>query len=90
MISAFVNSFKVPDLRQRILFTLAMIVVVRAGYAITIPGVNPHVLQAWVASRAADNSPAAAIAALMNVFSGGGLAKCAVFALRWCRCFNHG
>ncbi len=81
MISAFVNSFKIPDLRQRILFTLAMIVVVRAGYAITIPGVNPQVLQAWVDTRVADNSPAAAIAAIMNVFSGGGLAKCAVFAL---------
>lgn len=81
MISAFVNSFKIPDLRQRILFTLAMIVVVRVGYAITLPGVNPHVLQAWVQSRAADNSPAAAIAALMNVFSGGGLSKCAIFAL---------
>ena len=34
----------------------------------------------WPAAPA-DNSPAAAIAALMNVFSGGGLAKCAVFAL---------
>ncbi len=72
---------KIPDLRQRILFTLAMIVIVRVGYAITLPGVNPQVLQAWMESRAADNSPAAAIAALLNVFSGGGLAKCAIFAL---------
>ncbi len=81
MISAFVNSLKIPDLRHRILFTLAMIVIVRIGYAITLPGVNPHVLQAWVASAAADNSPAASIAALLNVFSGGGLSKCAIFAL---------
>ncbi len=81
MISAFVNSLKIPDLRHRILFTLAMIVIVRIGYAITIPGVNPHILQIWVASAAADNSPAASIAALLNVFSGGGLSKCAIFAL---------
>lgn len=81
MISAFVNSLKIPDLRHRILFTLAMIVIVRIGYAITIPGVNPHILQIWVSSAAADNSPAASIAALLNVFSGGGLSKCAIFAL---------
>ncbi len=81
MISAFVNSLKIPDLRHRILFTLAMIVIVRIGYAITIPGVNPHILQIWVASSASDSSPAAAIAALLNVFSGGGLSKCAIFAL---------
>ena len=81
MISAFVNSFKIPELRQRILFTLAMIVVVRVGYAITIPGVNPEVLQAWVKSHQTDEGPAAALAAMLNVFSGGGLAKCAIFAL---------
>ena len=36
MISAFVNSFKVPDLRARIFYTLAMIVIVRLGTAITL------------------------------------------------------
>jgi len=81
MISAFVNSFKIPDLRNRMLFTMAMIVIVRVGYAITIPGVNPHVLQEWVNSKATGDSPAAAVAALLNVFSGGGLNKCAIFAL---------
>ncbi|WP_050026984.1 preprotein translocase subunit SecY [Verrucomicrobium sp. BvORR034] len=82
MISAFVNIFKIPDLRQRILYTLAMIVIVRIGYAITLPGVNPHVLQAWIDSKAeASASPFAAAAALLNVFSGGGLERCAIFAL---------
>jgi preprotein translocase subunit SecY len=80
MISAFVNIFKIPDLRQRILFTLAMIVIVRIGYAITLPGVNPHVLQAWVdlTAKEATNNPFAAAAALVNVFSGGGLQRCAI------------
>ena len=40
MISAFTNIFKIPELRQRVLFTLAMIVIVRVGSAITTPGVN--------------------------------------------------
>jgi len=82
MISAFVNIFKIPDLRQRIFFTLAMLVIVRIGYAITLPGVNPQVLQAWIDSKAETGaSPFAAAAALLNVFSGGGLERCAIFAL---------
>ncbi len=53
MISAFTNIFKIPELRQRILFTLGMLVIVRAGAAITIPGVNAHVLNEWFNSEMA-------------------------------------
>ena len=82
MISAFSNSFKVPELRSRILYTLAMIVVVRLGATITLPGVNPEVLRAWVETRSHDaNNAGAAVASLLNVFSGGGLQNCALFAL---------
>src|SRR5258708_9694567 len=48
MISAFLNSVKIPELRRRILFTLAVIVIVRLGAAITTPGVNQAVLQEWL------------------------------------------
>jgi len=82
MISAFANCFKVPDLRSRILFTLAMIVIVRIGAAITLPGVDGTVLQEWISTRTADaGSGVAQVAALLNVFSGGGLQNCAIFAL---------
>lgn len=82
MISAFRDSFKVPELRARILFTLAMIVIVRIGTAITLPGVDPSVLSEWIYNRQVDTtSGAAAVAALLNVFSGGGLENCAIFAL---------
>lgn len=82
MISAFRDSFKVPELRARILFTLAMIVIVRIGTQITLPGVDPSVLKEWIDGRTADaSSGAAAVAALLNVFSGGGLENCAIFAL---------
>ena len=37
MISAFTNIFKIPELRNRVLFTLAMIVIFRTGSAITAP-----------------------------------------------------
>ena len=38
MISAFANTWKIPELRDRILFTLALIVIVRLGVHITFPG----------------------------------------------------
>ncbi|MFZ2278074.1 MAG: preprotein translocase subunit SecY [Prosthecobacter sp.] len=82
MISAFANSFKVPELRSRILFTLAMIVIVRIGTSITLPGVDATVLNAWIENKAGDNaSGASQVAALLNIFSGGGLQNCAIFAL---------
>jgi preprotein translocase subunit SecY len=82
MISAFANSFKVPELRSRILFTLAMIVIVRIGTQITLPGIDPTVLSQWIADKAENSSSAGAqVAALLNIFSGGGLQNCAIFAL---------
>lgn len=80
MISAFANIFKIPELRSRVLFTLAMIVVVRAGSAITTPGVNAEVLRQWFIDKA-DAAAAGGVAALFNLFSGGALANCAIFSL---------
>lgn len=84
MISAFTNSLKIPELRQRIVFTLLMLVIIRLGATITLPGVDVSVLQAWMkegAEKATQNEGAAALVGLMNIFSGGGLQNCAVFAL---------
>jgi preprotein translocase subunit SecY len=80
MISAFTNIFKIPELRQRILFTIAMLVIVRAGAAITIPGVNAHVLNEWFASEMS-KSAGGGVAALFNIFAGGALEHCAIFSL---------
>src|SRR5438132_5173464 len=44
MVSAFLNTVKIPELRRRILFTLAVVVIVRLGAAITTPGVNHAML----------------------------------------------
>src|SRR5205814_4019557 len=78
MISAFLNTVKIPELRRRILFTLAIIVIVRLGAAITTPGVNQAVLQEWFRSTA---DKAGGVAALFNLFSGGALENCAIFSL---------
>ncbi len=82
MISAFANTFKIPELRKRIIFTLLMLVVVQIGSHITLPGVDPIVVHKWVEHMKLNaGGGGAAFAQLLNVFSGGGIAKCAIFAL---------
>ncbi len=84
MISAFANTFKIPELRSRILFTLLVVVIVRLGAVITLPGVDANVLQDWygqVEEQSSESRGLTAVLALMNVFSGGGLQNSALFAL---------
>src|SRR5437016_11139809 len=73
MVSAFLNTVKIPELRRRILFTLAVIVLVRLGAAITTPGVNQAVLQEWF--RTPTSRTEAGPAALFNLLSGGAAAS---------------
>lgn len=83
MISAFANTWKIPELRDRILFTLALIVIIRLGVHITIPGVDATVIKAWLDSlkNADPKDPTGGITALLTVFSGGGLQQAGIFAL---------
>src|SRR3954465_5733208 len=80
MVGAFLNTVKIPELRRRILFTLAVVVIVRLGAAITTPGVNQAVLQEWFNSALTQKS-GGSVAALFNLFSGGALENCAIFSL---------
>lgn len=80
MFSAFANIWKVPELRARLIFTLAMVVVVRIGAAVTAPGVNANVLHEWFLHEV-NNRSGGSVAALFNIFSGGALENCAVFSL---------
>ncbi|MFN2557422.1 MAG: preprotein translocase subunit SecY [Nitriliruptorales bacterium] len=74
MLRAFLNAFKVPDLRRKILFTLAIIAVYRLGSWVPAPGVD------FTAIRSAAQG-ASGLAAIVNLFSGGALTQMAVFAL---------
>jgi preprotein translocase subunit SecY len=80
MITAFSNALRVPELRRRIFFTLAILIVVRLGAAVTCPGVNAAVLQAWFDSQLGSEA-GGGVAALLNIFSGGALENCAIFSL---------
>jgi preprotein translocase subunit SecY len=80
MVGAFLNTVKIPELRRRILFTLAVIVIVRLGACITTPGVNQAVLQEWFRTALTEKQ-GGSVAALFNLFSGGALENCAIFSL---------
>src|SRR3977135_3404049 len=80
MVSAFLNTVKIPELRRRILFTLAIIVIVRLGAAIPTPGVNQAVIQEWFRTALTEKQ-GGNIAAPFTLFSGGALENCAIFSL---------
>lgn len=75
MLRAFANAFKIPDLRGKILFTLAIIAVYRLGAFVPTPGVDYGVLQDLLAGGI--SGPAQ----LINLFSGGAFTQLSVFAL---------
>jgi preprotein translocase subunit SecY len=80
MLSAFANCFKIPELRQRIIFTLCVIVVVRIGAAIPCPGINTEILARYF-HEIVETNASNTVVGLFNLFSGGALENCAVFTL---------
>jgi preprotein translocase subunit SecY len=75
MIEKFLNIFRVPDLRKRILFTLAMLAVYRLGSHIPTPGINADAL-----SQLFDQNSGGFLGYL-NLFSGGNFRRLTIFAL---------
>ena len=79
MLSAFRNAFKIPELRGKILFTMAIIAVYRLGSHLPVPGVDFDAVQNYLHNpQAADPNGAFT---LINLFSGGALTQFAIFAL---------
>jgi len=78
MLSAFRNAFKIPELRGKILFTVAIIAVYRFGSHLPVPGVDFDAVQDYLQNPAQDTSGAFT---LINLFSGGALTQFAIFAL---------
>ena len=69
------NIWKIKELRERILFTLALLAVYRIGSFIVLPGVNSAKLESAVSNNNAD------LIGLINTFTGGAFNQAAIFAL---------
>jgi preprotein translocase subunit SecY len=72
--SAFTNIFRIPELRKRLFFSLAMLAVYRLGIFVTTPGVDRQVMQNVVRQGAG-------FLGMLNFFSGGALEQLSIFAL---------
>ncbi|HVR43387.1 MAG TPA: preprotein translocase subunit SecY [Thermoanaerobaculia bacterium] len=74
-IEASRNVFAIPDLRKRVLFTLAILAVYRLGSYVPTPGIDPVALQEFF--RAVNTG----VMGFLNLFSGGALERLSIFAL---------
>lgn len=75
LLAAIRNMFAVPDLRKRVVFTLLMLLVYRAGIHIPVPGIDPVALDSlW--QQVGGN-----LFGVLDLFSGGNLRRISVFAL---------
>ena len=78
IIQSFQNIFKIPELRQRILWTFGLLIVYRLGSHIPLPGVNPAAVAAWNEQMSRDGGD---LFGLIQVFTGGAIGNLALFSL---------
>ena len=75
MLEKFLNIFRIPDLRKRVLFMMGILAVYRLGAWIPTPGVNAHQLELMFSGQSGS------ALGLMDLFSGGTLRRMTIFAL---------
>ena len=75
MLSGFQNAARVPELKRRLLFTLAMLAVYRLGVHVPTPGIDRHAMAAFFEQQKGN------LLGFLNLFSGGALEQFSVFSL---------
>jgi preprotein translocase subunit SecY len=78
VLTAFTRAFRTPDLRKKLLFTGAIIVLFRMGSVLPAPGISYRAVHACLSSVSGSS---ANVYSLINLFSGGALLQLSVFAL---------
>lgn len=75
MLTTLKNAFKVKEIRQRVLFTLLMLVVIRLASQLPVPGVNRHYFSNWFAAQTGDAF------SFFDAFTGGSFLNMSIIAL---------
>ena len=75
MLETLKNAFRVKEIRKKILFTLVMLVVIRIGSQLPVPGVDRHYIENWFATQTGDAF------SFFDAFTGGSFLNMSVFAL---------
>ena len=65
MLTTLKNAFKIKEIRKKLLFTFLMLVVIRIGCQLPVPGVNRHFFSNWFAAQTGDTF------SFFNAFTGG-------------------
>lgn len=81
MIAAFKNMFRIGELRSRILLTLGLLIVYRLGAWVPTPGIDAKALGIFFDELQRSQGTGGNLFGLMNMFSGGALSNCTIFAL---------
>jgi preprotein translocase subunit SecY len=79
MLDTLANAFRIPELRRRILITIILLAVCRVGVFIAVPGADIAALTHFFENTGKNSG--APLLNLANMFSGGGLQRCGLFAL---------
>ena len=75
MLETLRNAFKIKDIRKKIIFTFLMLIVIRIGSCLPIPGVDSDVFANWFASQTADGM------GFFDAITGGSFYRMSIFAL---------
>jgi len=76
-LNAFANVFRIAELRQRLMYTLAMLAVYRLGIFINTPGVDRSAMNDFMTEQ----TQAGGLVSLLNMFSGGAIEQMSIFGL---------
>ncbi len=79
MLKAFVNIFKIPDLKKKVLVTLALLAIYRIGCYVPTPGINTQALAGLM--EEISRGVGGALFGLIDMFSGGAMSQMTIFAL---------
>jgi len=80
MLTTIINIFKIPELRKKIIFTVAMLCIYRIGFHVAVPGVNQEAMLSKM-QQSDSSSPLGRIADYLQIFTGGSLRQSSLFGL---------
>ena len=75
MLKTLRNAFQVKDIRDRIVFTFLMLIVIRIGSQLPVPGVNGEIFRSWFENQTANGL------GFFDAMTGGSFLSMSVFAL---------
>src|SRR3954467_4940909 len=83
MFQTLINIFRVPELRNKVLFTLLMLTIYRIGYHVPLPGVDQSQFEALQKKQqeSGEGSATGRLANYVSLFSGGNLSQSTIFGL---------